>query len=807
MIVTRKYIFIVLGFVLATMSFVHANDKTMAFRFDNTDLSTIVSKYAKKLKKNLLLPQGVVAINQKVTFKQIDRLSLDKAESYIRIFLELAGYTMYPKGDMLVVSKLDQNNARNLYPIYINASPFDLPRSPEHIHAIYYLENMKVPGDGSGNDAINTILQTMLSPVVQGQVPWFFDSKLNAIIVTDRADNIAAAMNIILTLDKSGNKEVLATMPLYHISAGVVATWLKEKIAKDQQAVQFKATPQTESNVYFESNMKIKADPRTNTLILIGRENAIERVKNFINEYIDVPLEMGKSVVHVYNLQYLNSEEIAGILQNIVKGDTSSSGQSNVERTDAQRFFDSPLIAADTMKPSQTKEGESAQTSSGLKSSIETGPITIGGNRLVIAAKDEDWVRIKKLLQELDQPQMQVIFEVLVVDLTARDSKNLSAQMRTPEGLDLPQGMAFQSAQITAPILNNLQTTGSSPTVSQPTTTLNADLLRLLLGAKYSMAQQQTSTTLGGENGSMIVSFKDVCTNSIWMVLKMLQKYAHTKILSHPYIVTLNNKVGSEISTEIRQASGNAEQTSTGFNIKQKEYPAKFSISFTPRISSFNRLGFKLAIEVTEFTTNNASSTDYYNRINRTISSYINMKSGDLLAIGGLTTTSSSESRYEVPFFSKLPIIGNLFRGRDKGTLGANLAVFIVPTIVQPKRQDGLHHFTTNKAQSAMYLMHESEVVEERDPVQRWFFGGGSIDENADLRKLESFLQDSNEYKGKKLSEISAAADDPLVNAVKKTPLKMRESSVAEKAQKAATQKSKSKKQKDAAVQTAVEAV
>ena len=183
------------------------------------------------------------------------------------------------------------------------------------------------------------------------------------------------------------------------------------------------------------------------------------------------------------------------------------------------------------------------------------------------------------------------------------------------------------------------------------------------------------------------------------------------------------------------------------------------------------------------------------------------MKSGDLLAIGGLTTTSSSESRYEVPFFSKLPIIGNLFRGRDKGTLGANLAVFIVPTIVQPKRQDGLHHFTTNKAQSAMYLMHESEVVEERDPVQRWFFGGGSIDENADLRKLESFLQDSNEYKGKKLSEISAAADDPLVNAVKKTPLKMRESSVAEKAQKAATQKSKSKKQKDAAVQTAVEAV
>ena len=250
----------------------------MTFNFDQVDLSSIVKKFAKKRGLNVMLPQGTAALGQKVTFRQKDRVTLEKAEEYIRLFLETAGYTMYDKGGMLVVTKVDKYNTHNEYPIFINTPPNQLPRQQERIHAIYYLSNLKVPVPGDTTNSINLILNDMLSSSLQeGNVSWLTDTKLNAIIITDRADSIAAAMTIILALDNSGTKEVMQTMALSYVSAAVVAELLNKQIiaagGNNPQQKVFKPIGQGEANAYFESNTKIVADTRSNTLILIGRES------------------------------------------------------------------------------------------------------------------------------------------------------------------------------------------------------------------------------------------------------------------------------------------------------------------------------------------------------------------------------------------------------------------------------------------------------------------------------------------------------------------------------------------------------
>jgi len=714
----------------------------MTFNFDQVDLSSIVKKFAKKRGLNVMLPQGTAALGQKVTFRQKDRVTLERAEEYIRLFLETAGYTMYDKGGMLVIAKIDKYNTKNEYPIFINTPPSQLPRQQERIHAIYYLSNLKVPTPGDGSNSLNLILNDMLSSSLQeGNASWLVDTKLNAIILTDRADSIAAAMTIILALDNSGTKEVMQTMPLSYVSASVIADLLNRQIiaagANNPQLKVFKPIGQGEANAYFESNTKIVADTRTNTLILIGRENAIDRIQSFVLEYLDVPIESGKSLIHVYDLQYLDSGEMVVILDNIVKGTGDPNAQSTADKTAGpERFFEGVIIKADTFVEVKSKESAAtpqASDKSMIKDVADNAPISIGGNRLIIAAKNVDWLRIKALIEELDKPQMQVIFEILIADITAQDVRILGSDFRTPDWMDLPKGVAIQAANLTGPVYgtNDAMTPPPNPEPVLGTnnpTTLNSNLLRLYAPDDNSKVFYSIAKTLstGLNRGSMIVSFKDACSGAIWGVLQALESFSKTKILAHPHIVTLNNKTGLERIVDIRQGTGSGENTSVGFNIKQQDFEAVYQVALTPRISSIDRLGFKVNIQISRF--ENISNQSDYTRNTRVIDTYVNMKSGDMLVLGGLMKDFIDEEVAETPFLSKIPIINIFFKNHTKARAKATLVALIVPIIIQPKFSETVNAFTTAKVGSALDVLREypNSPAVTRDPINRFFFGVGS---------------------------------------------------------------------------------
>ena len=737
----------------------------MTFNFDQVDLSSIVKKFAKKRGLNVMLPQGTAALGQKITFRQKDRVTLEKAEEYIRLFLETAGYTMYDKGGMLVIAKVDKNNIRNEYPIFINTPPSQLPRQQERIHAIYYLSNLKVPTQQ--DDSINLILRDMLSSSPQeGNASWLFDTKLNAIILTDRADSIAAAMTIILALDNSGTKEVMQTMPLSYVSASVIADLLNRQIiavgGNNPQQKVFKPIGQSEANAYFESNTKIVADTRTNTLILIGRENAIDRIQSFVLEYLDVPIESGKSLIHVYDLQYIESGEMAEILDRIVKGTGDQNAQSTADKTAGpERFFEGVIIKADTFVEVKSKEQTATPSAKGtvaIKDIADNAPISIGGNRLIIAAKNVDWLRIKALIEELDKPQMQVIFEVLIADITTLDTRILGSDFRTPDWIDLPKGVSIQAANLTPPIFgtNDSVTPGPSPQPVPGTnnpTTLNSNLLRLFEPSLDQTLYHSIAKTLstGLNTGSMIVSFKDACSGAIWGVLQALESYGKTKVLAHPHIVTLNNKTGLERLVEIRQGAGSGENTSVGFNIKQQDFEAVYQVALTPRISSIDRLGLKVNIQISRF--GNVSDQSDYTRDERVIDTYVNMKSGDMLVLGGLMKDSIAENVKETPFLSKIPIINIFFKNHSKEIAKATLVALIVPIIIQPKFSETVDAFTAAKVDSALGVMRENpnSPAVTRDPINRFFFGIGSEKEE---QLYTMYKDDKSSEEANRLKEI-----------------------------------------------------
>jgi type II secretory pathway component GspD/PulD (secretin) len=59
------------------------------------------------------------------------------------------------------------------------------------------------------------------------------------------------------------------------------------------------------------------------------------------------------------------------------------------------------------------------------------------------------------------------------------------------------------------------------------------------------------------------------------------------------------------------------------------------------------------------------------------------IKDGESVVIGGLIRDQDTRTVQEVPFFSKLPFVGQLFRHTDRDHLKSNVIVTVTPHIVQ----------------------------------------------------------------------------------------------------------------------------
>jgi general secretion pathway protein D len=61
------------------------------------------------------------------------------------------------------------------------------------------------------------------------------------------------------------------------------------------------------------------------------------------------------------------------------------------------------------------------------------------------------------------------------------------------------------------------------------------------------------------------------------------------------------------------------------------------------------------------------------------------LDSGQTAVIGGLTTESETEIMSRVPYLSRIPLLGSLFRYEDSARDRRSLIVFLTPAIVQSR--------------------------------------------------------------------------------------------------------------------------
>jgi general secretion pathway protein D len=697
------------------------------FNYENEDIVTIINQLAALKNLNVIFPPGDI-LNVKVTLHIEKKITLSQAWNTLTTLLDDAGFCIVPQGSMIRIVRSGKEISREPMPTYIGVHPDDLPDSDQPIRYLYYLTNIKV------SDQPENELNGILKDILPDNALHKGDSSTNGLLIVAKANDIRGVMKIILELDHINSQEKMDIISLRHTSASIVAQLINEQLIKPENANPYRLdTKKTKEVPYFAGFTKIIAEPRLNKLIILGRPQAVERLKDFIKKHIDVAPDSGKSILHVYHLQYLDAPALAPVLERIVQGGGNSGpSQASAGETKSggiERFFDKVIISTDSPVD---KGADNANTEKQERFTY------YGGNNLIIAARNDDWKQIKRLIEELDTPQKQVLIEVLVADLTADDTRALSAMTRIPDKVPFPDTMEFQSAILAPPIPSTLP---AAPPAPGPETTIDSNLLQnayTVVNGSPVLANPTSSATSNltdfALSGTTMLSLNDNDGNT-WSVWELLQTFTSSKILSHPHVMAKNNKEATVSIGQTRWLVDKVKDISSvnyggATTINYKPIAANLTVKITPRISSANTVNLQVLVTINEFISNATATTNNTMAI-RKLETNAYVKSGGIFALGGLIRTTNNTTIKEVPLLGKIPILGWFFKGKQNETIKNNLTVFISPTIIEPRLGGGVNEHTQDYINVAKQESRGNLFDSLKDPITRWFFTGEVDSEQA----------------------------------------------------------------------------
>ena len=632
---------------------------------------------------NPALPENGILKGHKISFKTNKSLSRQEAwDVFIRL-LDISGLTLVP-GPTTDVYRITSVTAANkdALPLYMGTDPEKLPDNAEKIRYVYFVKN-------SALATIQGIISSLVSTTAK--VNSFAD--LDAIIITDKSINIKSLMKIIQEFDESP-PEAMSIIKLRTTDATTVAKLYQDLTATQATgANRYFAQKKQPQSMYFPADARIIPETRTNSLILIGRKVAIQKIEEFILKHIDVTLDVPYSPLHIYSLQYTSAEKITNILQQVVVfGQGTVAQQGGV--IDGQEYFDRDV-------------------------KIIPEPI---GNNLIIKADDDDYKKLEQIIKQLDVLQPQVAIEIMIVDISANNTKALNAQLRNKSDGSIIKNINAQSAHIEA--------------VVKKTASLLGDLVSLATGSAGT-----TSLTIGN------------ATDGIWGVFNAVNTYADTKVLSNPFLLTTNNYAASFTFGATKQV---ATSKVGGFD-SFSPVEAKLTITITPQINVNEEISMDISIDITEFTGVTAGA-GAGNTTTKKIITSANIKNGGVLALGGITKNIISKTSSKTPILGDIPIIGHLFKNTTKTYNRSNLLIFISPRIITANSaEESIDFYTQRKSEMIREMSTDGTAHTKQDPIDKGFFQDskdkftGSIDAFMDR---ESFSDGYTKTQKKVLSNL-----------------------------------------------------
>ena len=170
----------------------------------------------------------------------------------------------------------------------------------------------------------------------------------------------------------------------------------------------------------------------------------------------------------------------------------------------------------------------------------------------------------------------------------------------------------------------------------------------------------------------------------MYAYIRLLNRFDAINVLSMPRLLCTDNLESSlQVGQVIPQLTGSlTNQANTDSVTNSYEYKdVGLILTVTPHIRSGNLVALEIEqrIEELQTTTNNATPITS----KREVKTSVLVANGQTVIIGGLIKEAEKELKNRVPFFSYIPLIGNLFKSTEKQREKVDLMIFLTPYIIE----------------------------------------------------------------------------------------------------------------------------
>ena len=284
-----------------------------------------------------------------------------------------------------------------------------------------------------------------------------------------------------------------------------------------------------------------------------------------------------------------------------------------------------------------------------LSAILNTGKLAAdpGSNSLLFNGSQTEARKIKEALQILDVATQQVTLEAKIFAIDKSEEKNLGLQWSWDT---LPQ------------YISERKNSDDREDVKNTSGTSHQGHLRLL---NHSQASFCYTATLN----ALITSGK-------------------AKVLATPSLITVPGKeasifIGSHIPV-VTEKHNNGESTYS------TEYvDAGIKLTYTPVVS---RDGYITSSVHTEVSTPTLISDLKNYRINsRTADTNVRMRNGETLVIGGLISEEEQKQLQQIPFLSKIPLLGALFKNHFSSKSKTEVIMLLTPYLTEAGKSPAIY--------------------------------------------------------------------------------------------------------------------
>ncbi len=355
--------------------------------------------------------------------------------------------------------------------------------------------------------------------------------------------------------------------------------------------------------------------------------------------------------------------------------------------------------------------------------------VEVAPNEAVEERREIEYAVLERKINELfpdSLVQLIPVADKLIIRGQARDAEEASRILAIVRGQAGDDGAASGQARINqgvasepfpgvgalppASVINMLQVPGEMQVLLKVRV---AELSRTALremGSQFNIKASDFSfDSLLGLTGTVKAVLD---TDEVKFVLEALSTNSYSKILAEPNLVTLSGHpayfiAGGEFAVPVVVGVEGAAAATTNFRAFGTQ------LAFTPTVLDKDRIRLHVTPSISDI--NSKNTVDGIPGLDtRSVSTTVDLREGQWLAIAGLLQDQQSGSKARVPFLGDVPMLDAVFSNKEARREETELIVLVSPELVHPL-----------EAEEAPQILPGMEVTEPGDLA---FFVGGSIE-------------------------------------------------------------------------------